>query len=585
MKKILFSALFAGILTSCNLVGGSSDSADAIPFQSSENGRWGMIKPDGKILFEDEYKNRPTLSFNERFAVKNSDGLWEIYTTAEKPEKVGEEYKQLSDFSSGVALSVKKGERIKIIDRDGGTVATLEKSNGKNITKCFSFYDGLAMFMTDDAAGVIDTKGKIIVEAQKYFYALPVTSDRIIAIEKKYQNKETKERVLTILDGSGKELSKVKCSKYDDVNAIMGNGELLAVTQKNDGEVRCGMIDMNGEVVAKPSPKVKNIDGNRKDNFIFSDGENYGVMDRTGDIIIRAKYDKLAWASDELLWAYKKNNNSVEVNLIDLEGNEITKDSYADAVEFLDGNNAFVKVADHEWSIVNKKGEEQKEVKSMNDVYDLANESPDFMLQSEYIDIDAIVSYFNMSKTGMGDFNMTMTVPQMLKVYNEESGDNVDAETNYMEYKNLFEFIHTMEGAIEVKVKVTYGEGIGEQKEDGTYAWKNIQPEIITLSVPCGGMKEKQREIFTKLASKAKEQGTVYKENKNACIVNIDNKYGIVVALEGDDVYAFMCAASVLENIDISGLDDSDTSNVPQGQTTESYSSEETDADYGNTAD
>ena len=580
MKKILLAALCACMMTSCNLVGGSSDSADAVPFQSSDNGRWGMIKPDGKVLFEEEYKERPTLSYNGRFSVKNSDGLWEIYTAAEKPEKVGEEYKQLGDFRYGVALSVKKDERIKIIDRDGGTVATLEKSNGKNITRCVSFYDGLAMFMTDDAAGVIDTKGKIIVEAQKYFYALPVTSDRIVAIEKKYQDKETKERVLTILDGSGKELSKVKCSKYDDVDAILGNGELLAVTQNNEGEVRCGLIDMNGEVVAKPSPKVKRIGESRKDNFIFSDGENYGVMDRTGDIIIRAKYDKLSWASDELLWAYKKNNNSVEVNLIDLEGNEITKDSYVQGMEFLDDTYAFVKVADHEWGIVNKKGEEQKDVKSMNDVYDIAAEGADYMFESDYIDIDAIVAYFNMSKEGMGEFLMTNTVEQTLKTYNENVSTQMDEESNYMEYQNSFSYTHTMEGTVEVKVNVVYSEGIGTKQDNGKYAWKDIKPELINLTVPCGAMKDRQRDLFTKLADKAKGLGSVYKENKNACIVKTGAGYGIVVALEDDNVYAFICGANVLENIDISRLDDSDTSNSEPAA--DSSAAEEESSDYGN---
>lgn len=579
MKKILFGALCAGMMTSCSLVGGGSDSADAVPFQSSENGRWGMIKPDGKVLFEEEYKNRPTLSYNERFGVKNSDNLWEIYTATEKPEKVGEEYTQLSDFKYGVALSVKKDERIKIIDRDGGTVATLEKSNGKNITRCFSFYEGLAMFMTDDAAGVIDTKGKIIVEAQKFFSALPVTSDRIIAIEKKYQNKETKERVLTILDGSGKEVSKVKCNKYDEVNAIMGNSELLAVTQNNDGEVRCGLIDMNGEVVAKPSPKIKNIVANRNDNFIFSDGENCGVMKSTGEIVIRAKYDKLTWASDELLWAYKIGNNSVEASLIDLEGNEITKDSYVDATKFLDGNHAFVKVADHEWNIINKKGEEQKDVKSMNDVYDMASESYDDAFHSEYIDIDVIVAYFNMSKEGIGEFLMTNTVEKTIKTYNENVTRQVDEDTNYMDYMDSFGYIHNMEGTVEVKVNVVYNEGVGTRLDNGKYAWKDIKPALINLTVPCSSMKEKQKELFTRLADKAKGLGKVYKENKNACMVKTGDDYGIVVAIEDDNVYAFMCDTNVLENIDISRLDDSDNSSE---SSTDSSDVEEETSDYGN---
>mgnify|MGYP005884126645 FL=1 len=57
-----------------------------IPFQETKDGNWGMISMDGKVLFKDEFKAKPTVVRDGRFFVRTKVGIWEMYDAKEKPE-------------------------------------------------------------------------------------------------------------------------------------------------------------------------------------------------------------------------------------------------------------------------------------------------------------------------------------------------------------------------------------------------------------------------------------------------------------------------------------------------------------------
>lgn len=50
-----------------------------LPFQETKDGNWGMISVDGKVLFKDEFKTRPTVVRDGRFFVRTKQGIWEMY--------------------------------------------------------------------------------------------------------------------------------------------------------------------------------------------------------------------------------------------------------------------------------------------------------------------------------------------------------------------------------------------------------------------------------------------------------------------------------------------------------------------------
>lgn len=91
---LLVAILGAAMLSSCSNFKG--DKVDYVPFQETKDGQWGMISMDGKVLFKDEFKNRPTLVREGRFFVKTKEGVWEMYEANEKPKKIGSDYAHAS---------------------------------------------------------------------------------------------------------------------------------------------------------------------------------------------------------------------------------------------------------------------------------------------------------------------------------------------------------------------------------------------------------------------------------------------------------------------------------------------------------
>lgn len=57
----LFAVILLLPLNSCS--GGSGRSkVEYIPFRETKDGQWGMISPDGKVLFKEEFNNEPTFA-------------------------------------------------------------------------------------------------------------------------------------------------------------------------------------------------------------------------------------------------------------------------------------------------------------------------------------------------------------------------------------------------------------------------------------------------------------------------------------------------------------------------------------------
>lgn len=534
-RMALVLCLLSGVLfiVSCGETAEQSETG-YLPFKSSKDGRWGMMGTDGQVLFENEFKDEPTSAMNGRFMVMNGNGLWEIYTAESKPEKVGEEYLQIADFTAEVTPAVKKNEKICLIDVNGNVKATLDKVGNKNIVRCSRFKYGYAIItLEDDLNGVINTSGEVIIEP-KYKSIDHLSSSTFVAVDNKSEN-SNEVRTLLILNSKGEKMSDLVIGdgqKYIAFDARACTSKYLAVCTSVDGERRWGYIDLSGNVLIKPTEKIKYIVEVKGDKFIFNNGENYGVMNFEGEIVLRPKYDMLSWAGDGLLVSY---DSDTKYSLINLEGEKLTEEKYLCILPFYDGNHAAVKISDNSWGFIDKQGKEQK-IKNSPDIYYITDNSASWEVESDFIDIDAIVSKLQISKNGLMGYNLEMTPQQMVKAYNEiaDDGGKLGLSPEDNRGRDNLRTSSSSRG-IDISSKVYYNRYMTEYSTNGI-TWSNEKSAYIEANISGSKLNNKADILYSKVAAIIKSYGKVVKENSRAAIIKLTEDQGWVITNDGSKV-------------------------------------------------
>lgn len=540
---------------------------DGIPFKTTENGKWGMLRPDGTILFENEFKDEPTLARNGRFMVKNGNKLWEIYTATENPQKVGDEYVSIGDFNEGVAPAVQKNGKITLINKDGNVLSELDKSGSKHITRMENFHYGYALFETDEAVGIVNTRGEILLDANKYCKIYHVAPNRFLALDMRYKDETDKHNyVYQVIDANGNQKNQIRMAKYDDI-AVFADG-YIGIEQSSDGEKLYGIMNLDGDVLVRPTRKIQGLAAYKNGKFIYSDGENMGVRTIKDEVIIRPKYDAIFWATDDLLWVCSADDGRQQWSLVDLQGRKLTSDTYQTVTPFFDNKNSFVQITDKTWGVVNSSGEE---LKGVPDIYAISQNTADVVIESDYVDMNAIVSAVNMTPVGFGGLGMNMKPIDLIKVYNEycNEADVIKLDPNETHIDRL-SYTKEILKNVKCRVELYYSGYISEQGEERYDSsinewikqpakWTDKEPQYIRVTISGEKMtdNDKTKLLYKKLVVKAKTFGKIYKETDNACIVIINNKYGMVLYNTGTDVNGKIMSVEAMKHENISSYDNS----------------------------
>lgn len=531
LQSLFMLAAMLMLLASCGGGGPIEREVEYIPFQESKDGNWGMISPSGEVLFSEEFQNRPTVAINGRFMVKNADGLWEIYTTDKKPKKIGGEYLYASLFYEDVTPVVAKGQRIQFIDRDGNVKTTLEKINGKAVSKCKPFVDGRAMVLVDDKWGVVDTDGKVVIEP-KYFYMEGSSEGYFFAVDQKYEGESDHEKITyTILNSNGKVVADIKASKFRSTQPVATSyrhsesiiDEALSVIADMDGNKQAGLLGFDGEWRLKPTSKVKTIIQKRGQNLVFYDGEGYGLMDISGEEKVRPKYDLMFLLDEDVFAANSKSGEAF--SLYNLEGEKIGKDEYLEMSPFYDGKHCFARVGKHDVVLINKNGEEQK---LKTDICAVGFTGDDNTLESDYYDMDEVVSAMKISPTGFLDLDTKSTGPATIEKLNMLNGVQLNSEArNYSNGASIYATCHpTSKSEIIVDVQ-NFGLVGQERTGSGWFSytksvWTDELVKSMILTVYITGNEQlqgKMRELYVKMLEAVKNTGKTVKEGKNAAVI------------------------------------------------------------------
>lgn len=314
-------------MSSCGSGGGEKLKLDYIPVQAREDAKWGFVGPDGKMLYEDEFKKAPSPVINGVFSVEEDGGISVYESTDKKPTLIKglEELVDAGVMNDGVIPIVRKNERIKLVDKSGKEKLVFDPIDGNEIIRVGSCStDGLFQFvLANENVGVMNTSGKVLIEP-KYLSITYLKEDRYLALQ--YGEPDSlgiKPVNYYLLDGKGKEIVKFKDVMVSATQFVDGK----CLVMKSEDNIP-GYINKSGEFTKLPAKIVKfdsHFDG-KIFGFETEEGST-GIMNIDGEIVIRPKYKvvvpisdgKFVVKNDDSQWFVLNKDGEKETVLDDME--------------------------------------------------------------------------------------------------------------------------------------------------------------------------------------------------------------------------------------------------------------------------
>ncbi|MBQ8702260.1 MAG: WG repeat-containing protein [Prevotella sp.] len=577
--KFLFYLIWTLLIVSCAKERRAE--VQYFPFQESTNGLWGMISPSGEKLFTEEFKEKPTIVRDGRFMVRNKDGLWEIYTAEAKPQKIGSEYAYANMFQDGIAIVAEKGKPVSLIDTDAKVIKLLDKIDGKAVTSVNAFSQGYAVYKSDKYYGVIDNKGNKVIDA-KYLVINNYSDGKFIALDRKYEEEAKKDSSTNIkfdvLDTSGKVISSLSMAKYKDFGFGFREGLLDVYTEAKD-EKCGGLINENGDVVIKLTPKIKKVGDIRNKHFTYNNGDGWGLMNLDGESVVRAKYDYLYFASDDILIAVtKKDGGSISYKYIDFKDNQIGEDTYDEAFPFYMFNDeyAIVKVSANLYSLIDFKCQQ---VKNLPDMVNVGFMEGDYTVESDYVDIKKLVDALLITEESVDSVSFKSSTSKVAKIYTASGAgswrkdkEHPLGDPYWFTYTSELSYWRDINGVmpdIEINftgdiakrnyrtkrvIDYTYGDWYWYHNERIPLGYSYTDAKVKSFKLKFenrGKLRHKLRNVFSELTSRFKNMGTVEKENNGAMVVTLKNGKRALIAMEKDNVFVLWGDIAQAKSIDI----------------------------------
>lgn len=561
----LFAVILLLPLNSCS--GGSGRSnVEYIPFRETKDGQWGMISPDGKVLFKEEFDNEPTFAREGRFFVRNDKGLWEMYSTEAKPKKIGGEYTSASSFNNGRAVVAEADEPIKIIDTDGKTIKKLDKINNKVVEYVFPLYDGLTTFGTADGLlGAIDKEGNCIVEPN--YVSLFPGNGFFLAIPSKYrtafrENKGLKGVKVSVLDADGKEICQLSGDKYKSLTA--GDDKIIA-SQERDGKTVWSILDTKGNQLFEGGSKIDSIESVKGENFIYRNGEHVGLMNLKGETLIRAKYFDLFFDEDGLFIAgTQKGNEGYECKIIDREDKQVGSETYSNIIQFrgFDGQHTIAKQNDNDNVLIDHEG---KVLPQLPDMVEISYSDGDYVISSNYIDYTALFDAIKLQTQGVDGVSVGEQASSVIarlagKGWLTNGTDEHPASDPFW-YDSRKDISYEKKvNGIKVQFVVAFDDNPsrGEFTDNGyKYKWNNAKTTICAAVFPnTDKLEGKIDHLYNILTQKFAASGKVLEDAKEAKLFDIGNGKRVIVAYSKDVVAVIFCTAEIAQNFDYDAFSD-----------------------------
>lgn len=305
IKKTIFwgtIALMGGLVSCGEKV--STGSKEYLAVKQEGDALWSMLAPDGKMLFENEFKQNISDAVDGLFLVPE-DHQKTLYKAEPVPMPLGN-YTNLAD------VGMPNEGKVVLIDRDGLIMAI--KTNGDilfslppEIITCHAYFNNGLLGVCNEKAqwGFVNEKGEQVIPC-KYITVTPFSEGHAIVAE--YRNDRIK---LSIIDEQGNITAVVQNYLFLIPSSTTFHNGRIPVVNVDD---QFGFLTVDG-IFEKCSYKVTGIANVTDHGFIFrkSDGK-YGAMDYKGEILVQPRYDELAFIPGSRNYIAKIKNRYSELD-------------------------------------------------------------------------------------------------------------------------------------------------------------------------------------------------------------------------------------------------------------------------------
>ena len=287
IRKLIISlslCLIGMAVTSCG------NNSHYIAAQLEGSDLWSIVDLNtGEVIHKDEFKNKPSAIVNGKFCVRNDIGTFEYFTVDNVVKPINKErYLYATSFTDNdVAIVVPVGKGIKLIDGNCNVIASLNDS----INEARGFFYGYAAVKGKGRFGkwgYINENGEVVINLS-YDYAHDFSKDGIAIVEDMiyhaapgcYGWETTKYHAI---DTKGNKLFSLDAGEYQAIGEF-SDGYLPAT--KQNGEIV--LLDKTGKEVCSDGSFL----GSNGEYYVYKEKDSYGLKKMTGEIAIRAKYDKI----------------------------------------------------------------------------------------------------------------------------------------------------------------------------------------------------------------------------------------------------------------------------------------------------
>lgn len=448
MKRCLILATMVLSIISCDNSENAEKSSnkivyeDYLPFKFVDEEKWGMISADGKILFSGKYDDSHSVINNEGeiedididispalnglFLMTNKSNTKDYYTATKEPKFVFGGFQEAGLFREDVTPTVKKGEWIKFINKNGEVVFDFKEVNGINVKEVSNFYNGVAIFeLEDETYGCIDTKGKVVVEPQSEYIEFCmwdryILENGIITIGNKVLNLQ-----------KGWEIDREEGYFYSD--AFSPYSDYYALEIQSDEEDAYIIYDSNGNKIKQTNYKVIALSG---ENYIFKKGNKLGIASLDGDIIMPPSYDVMNFIDyDKVLCGNMEYEGMVKISSLsgELIYQEYTQQPYA--LITLSGlcyrsykdNTTFFRKWGGNFVFINNKGDivSNEQIETLVD-FARYTDNPEEWVHSDYFDYESIIKRIALTDVGVCGVTPNNTLKDFYdKFSNDISNDDL----------------------------------------------------------------------------------------------------------------------------------------------------------------